>query len=104
MSIIGYGQRATYVGQTALENRGVLNTSRPINNGIITDWDAMENFWAHMYYEMLMTPPEEHCILHTEPIDNPQENREKLIEVKTFPTSIYLYSINYLNRIVMASS
>uniref|UniRef100_A0A2S2QS00 Actin n=1 Tax=Sipha flava TaxID=143950 RepID=A0A2S2QS00_9HEMI len=81
MSTVGYGQKATYVGQTVAENRGVLVTSRPINNGIVTDWDAMEHFWFHMYYDKLMTPSEEHGILHTEPVDNPPANREKLIEL-----------------------
>lgn len=93
MSIIGYGHRNRYVGDTVVENRGTLDISRPINNGIITDWEAMEDFWEIMYYDLLMTPPEDHGILHTEPADNPPENRAKLIEVKHL-SPIYSYYIN----------
>lgn len=81
MNIVGYGQRVAYAGQHAVENRGILDISNPISNGIITDWDAMEQIWYHMYFEELLVPPENFNILHTEPINNPMSCREKLIEV-----------------------
>lgn len=80
----GYGQRAIYTGEFVQHNRGFLDTSFPIHNCVITDWDAMEEIWTRMYYEELMVPPENFDILHTEPVNNPLSCREKLVEVIKF--------------------
>lgn len=58
-----------------------MDTIFPINNGVITDWDAMEYIWNQMYYEDLLVPPEDYNILHTESIMNNESSREKLVEV-----------------------
>lgn len=84
MNIPGYGQRVTYACQFAKENQGIFDITCPVRNGIISDWDAMEQIWYHMYYEDLLVPPENFNILHTEPVNNPKSCREKIIEVKTF--------------------
>ncbi|XP_050527943.1 uncharacterized protein LOC126898036 [Daktulosphaira vitifoliae] len=81
VSMIGYGQRNIYVGDYAVENRGVLNVSNPMQNGIITDWEAMEQMYYHMYYENLTVPPESYNIIHTEAPLNPKGCREKLAEM-----------------------
>jgi len=60
-----------------------LKTSVPIENCLITDWDAMEDVWFHMFYEQLLIPPENYAILLTEPVHNPIPSREKLYEVNT---------------------
>ncbi|VVC28833.1 Actin family,Actin, conserved site [Cinara cedri] len=81
MNITGYGLRAMYAGEFAVENIGILDINRPIVYDDIQDWDAMENIWYHMYYENLLVPPEDFNILHTEGINNPIENRKKLMEI-----------------------
>lgn len=58
--------------------------SSPIKNGVITDWDAMEDIWYHMFYEELLLPPDKYPILLTEPVGNPMSCKEKLIEVNDF--------------------
>jgi len=60
-----------------------------MENSVITDWDAMEAIWTHMFYEDLMVPPENFNILHTESFDNSREGREKLVEVKRTPRVRY---------------
>lgn len=79
--MLGISQRPIYGGQFAKDNQGVLNISDPIKNCIITDWDAMEDVWFHMYYEQLLIPPENYAILHTEPTHNSIPCRDKLFEV-----------------------
>lgn len=81
MFVSGYEQNITYTGHYAINNRGFLNTSYPIHDGIITNWDAMEQIWYNMYYEDLMASPENYNILHTESLTNTMSCREKLIEV-----------------------
>lgn len=87
MSIVGYGQRAMYAGSYAVKNRGILEISNPLKNGVITDWDAMEDIWYHMFYEELLLPPDKFPILHTEPVGNPISCKEKLAEVNNFVRS-----------------
>lgn len=84
MSIVGYGQRELYAGLFAKDNRGILDINSPIQDGIITDWEAMEEIWYHMFYEELLIPPEKYPILLTEPVGNPTSCQEKLVEVKHF--------------------
>lgn len=71
-----------FIGRYAQANQDLLETiTRPINRGAITDWDAMDDLWNHMYYEELLVPPEQFPILHTEMVDNSMSSREKHIEV-----------------------
>lgn len=79
--MMGSTQRPVYSGQFCHENKGILETSVPIHDCLITDWDAMEEVWFHMFYEQLSIPPENYAILLTEPVHNPIPLREKLYEV-----------------------
>ena len=70
-----------FVGDDAMELRGVLKLSFPITHGIIQDWVAMENIWHHIFYADLRVDPSEHHVLLTEAPLNPKTNREKMAEV-----------------------
>lgn len=75
-------QHDKYIGRYAQANEDLLDTiTRPISRGAITDWDAMDDLWNHMYYEELLVPPEQFPILHTEMVENSMSSREKHIEV-----------------------
>ena len=78
---IATGGRRTLVGDRAIEKRGILNMKNPIREGIVTDWNSMENLWHHTFYESLMIPPEEHPVLMTDAPKNSDENRKKMFEV-----------------------
>jgi len=85
-----------YGGQYAKENRGILDIKNPTQNGMIIDWDAMEDIWYHMYFEELMVPPENYPILHSEPVNNPISSQEKLIEVNFCLINIKVYFFIYI--------
>ena len=40
--MVGIGQRDSYVGHEAQNKRGILSIKRPIECGIVTNWDDME--------------------------------------------------------------
>ena len=79
--MVALEQKDVYVGEDAQIKRGVLNTSYPIEEGYIKDWEDMEKVWKHTVYDELKVTPEEHPILLTEAPQNPDENREKMTEM-----------------------
>lgn len=76
-----YAEKLIFPGESAIRNMDILDTICPIRNSIISDWDAMEKIWYHMYYEDLLVPPENYNILHTEVDMNSKSSREKMFEV-----------------------
>ena len=73
--------RNCYVGDEAQSKRGILNVRYPIQHGIVTDWDNMENIWNWIFYSEMRTAPEEHPVLLTEAPLNPNANREKMTQI-----------------------
>ncbi|ERM99458.1 hypothetical protein AMTRI_Chr12g233950 [Amborella trichopoda] len=80
-SMMGIGQKDTYVGEEALSKRGVLSLKYPIDHGIVTDWEDMERIWQHTFEGGLRVCTEDHPVLLTEAPLNPKANREKMVEL-----------------------
>ncbi|KAM3855839.1 actin-like protein 9 [Vipera latastei] len=53
----------------------------PLRHGIITDWEAAETLWWHIFQHELKIAPEDHALLMSDPPLSPTTNREKLVEV-----------------------
>jgi actin len=79
--MVGLDQNEVYVGEEAMQKRGVLAFGHPIEHGIVQNWDDMEKVWHHTLYSELKVSPEEHPILLTEAPLNPKENREKMTQI-----------------------
>ncbi|MHA1608181.1 MAG: actin, cytoplasmic 2 [Candidatus Freyarchaeota archaeon] len=81
MTDVEHHTREYYIGEEALNLRGVLRLVYPIEHGIVSDWDAMEKIWHYTFFNDLRVDPSEHPVLLTEPPLNPRENREKMAEI-----------------------
>jgi len=93
--MVGMGQRDKYVGDEAQSRRSNLTLSYPIENGIVTNWDRMEQVLHHMFYNELRVAPEEHPTIGTETVWNPLPNREKHTQImfETFNVPAYYMAI-----------
>ena len=82
------GLKSKYIGQEAWEKRPLLRCQYPIDRGVITNWDAMEELWRHTFSNELRADPADHPVLLTEAVVDPKANREKMAEVmfETFNT------------------
>lgn len=69
------------VGDQAFAKRGNYTMVKPIEKGIIKDWDVMEKVWHHTFYHELQVDPQEHPVMITDSPMNSFENKEKCTEV-----------------------
>ncbi|MHA1305144.1 MAG: actin, cytoplasmic 2 [Candidatus Heimdallarchaeaceae archaeon] len=81
MTDVEHYVREYYIGEEALNLRGVLKLIYPVEHGQIQDWDAMERIWHYTFYNDLRVNPNEHPILLTEPPLNKNTNKEKMAEL-----------------------
>jgi len=68
------------VGEECAEHRAMLETSYPVENGIVKDWDGMRHLWNYTFLEKMKINPKDHKILLTEPPMNPLNNQKKMLE------------------------
>lgn len=68
------------VGDECAKYRDMLETSYPVENGIVRDWKGMKHLYDYTWAKMGIDP-KDHKILLTEPPLNPKENQKKMLEV-----------------------
>lgn len=74
------GSEIVWFGQEALDRRGILHLSFPLEHGVVSDWDDMSLLWQYLWGRLGVCP-EEHAVLLTDAPMNPKENREKMAQV-----------------------
>jgi len=66
------------VGDECAQHRAMLETTYPIDNGVVTDWKGIYSLWDYTW-DRLKIDPKEHKIMLTEPPMNPKENQKKML-------------------------
>lgn len=75
-------KRKLYVGTQALDyRRDHMEVISPFKDGVVADWDMVDNIWNHAFRQRLLIDPTEHPILLAEPSINTAHQREKAAEV-----------------------
>lgn len=69
------------VGDEAQANSGIIDLSRPVERGIVKDWDDMQHVWQRAFVAGLQVPIEEHPLLITESPDNTRLDRERMAQI-----------------------
>ncbi len=81
MTDVDHYVREYYIGDEALNLRGVLKLHYPIEHGQVDDWEAMEKIWSFTFFNDMRVNPSDHPVLLTEPPMNNLANREKMAEL-----------------------
>jgi actin beta/gamma 1 len=71
---------STFIGEEALSKKGICTLKYPINNGIVSNWEDMEDLWRHTFTNELRVSPEDHSVILTEPPLNPKQNKQRMAE------------------------
>ncbi|MCL4124293.1 UNVERIFIED_CONTAM: hypothetical protein GTU68_056308, partial [Idotea baltica] len=79
--LLGVGNKKLFIGDEAIDKKGVLSLRYPIKHGIVTNWEHMEMIWHHTFYNKLRVEPRDHPVLLTEAPLNPKFNREKMTQI-----------------------
>lgn len=74
-------QTDIFLGDDALANKEILTITCPMFDGIVTNWDGMEEIWRYAFQGKLGISPSEHPVLISEPLFNSRTNREKATEI-----------------------
>ena len=70
-----------FIGSTAIARKEVLSIHRPIEHGIVTNWDEMEMIWHYIFQNELRIESRDRRFIISEAPLNPKANREKIAQV-----------------------
>ncbi|XP_062455176.1 actin-like protein 7A [Rhea pennata] len=96
-------QKETFVGRV-LQNISVpLELINPLRNGIVVDWNCVQDMWEYIFHTEMKIQPEDHAVLVSDPPLSPTTNREKYAEMMFEGFCIPAIHIAYQSRLSMYS-
>lgn len=98
--MLGAESKDYSVGRQAEEDRRILILKRPVEHGIVEDWEDFEKVLDYTFTNELRVNPDDHNVLITESPLNPKVNREKLTSM-LFET-FYVAGLYVADRAVLS--
>mmetsp|Transcript_4670 Transcript_4670/g.4570 ORF Transcript_4670/g.4570 Transcript_4670/m.4570 type:complete len:354 (+) Transcript_4670:85-1146(+) len=103
-----------YIGFDVEPYRSALEITRPMEEGVVKDWDAMEKIWAYTFQKFERMDRSRTPLLLTEAPMNPLKNREKMAEIMfekfgflaldvQVQATLSLYAMGYMTGLVVDS-
>ena len=91
----GIQNKEYFVGTEALAKQNLLDMLNPVENGLITNWEYIEQLWTHVFFNELHIEPENFCMLFGEKSLVAPQDRERLMQImfETFHSAAF-YSCN----------
>ena len=65
-SLVVGNRSPVIVSDHSHSKRGVVPLVYPMERGVVTDWDSMEQLWYHVFHDKLRINPEENSVLLSE--------------------------------------
>ena len=75
------GERAYYTGRAQLYRRDHMQIVQPVKNGIVQDWDAVEQVWQYALNQHLHVDVRDHPLMLSEPTFTSNSDREKMVQM-----------------------
>eukprot|EP00924_Labyrinthula_sp_SR-Ha-C_P000085 maker-scaffold_39-augustus-gene-0.41-mRNA-1 protein AED:0.35 eAED:0.35 QI:0/0/0/1/1/1/2/0/576 len=69
-----------FVGEEAIRKKGILSLKYPVQQGLVTDWEAMHNIWHHSFFNVLKVEPRDHFLLLIQKPLSVKAQIEKLVK------------------------
>jgi actin len=79
--MVGSANTGCFVGNMAIEKKGILKLTYAVEHGIVENWDMMEQIWSHCFNNELKVQPQDFNVMLTEAPQNPLANREKMTQI-----------------------
>ncbi len=73
--------REYFIGEDALNLRSVLQLGHPLDRGVVHDWNALENLWHFIFYELLRVNPSERPVLLMIAPQTSVKDKERMAEI-----------------------
>uniref|UniRef100_UPI00358F1AFE actin, cytoplasmic A3-like n=1 Tax=Myxine glutinosa TaxID=7769 RepID=UPI00358F1AFE len=70
-----------FTEQGQLIGQNNVHLVNPMTRGVISDWNALEMLWNHLFSVEMAVSPTEHPLIIADPPLNPTTNREKMAEL-----------------------
>jgi len=80
-SMVGVKHRSSYVGSETQGLLDLVSLKYPIEHGVVTRWNDMEDLLRYTFHDVLDVAPEEHPVFITEPLFNPNADRERMTQM-----------------------
>jgi hypothetical protein len=80
----------TYVGDEVQSKSSLLTISHPLENGIVANWDDMENIWSHTFHNELRIDPAAQPVMLIDSALDGHPDKSRINQASSLPVPPFL--------------